>query len=757
MSTPRTRTREPVQAGPRGTAGPDEPHREQEPEQSQISPLLTLARVAALGLQTGEQWQGWLRRAERFAGLGFTNTMLVWAQRPDASLLLEYPAWRRLGRQVTKGERGVRLIVPVREARQEGTPGIRHRIGIVFDLSQTKGKPVPVRLSPSGYDAPPPPGAENALESLSMREGFRVLRGDCAEGDACTDWRSRRIHVRADADELTAVAALAHQVGHVLLHADVPYLDGSGELECCGVRKVEADSVAYLIAVRLGLDTGEFRFPYVGSWAGTDERARPAETIEMVGDRILIAAAKAFTCIDANTPSLGRLVGDVQPARAEEAGRVPARAEAGQANPAIVRRSPVTSRPPQSPPVPAPDSEAVLMHQAAARFFAGHLSGSWAADYLERRGFAEPIQRQWGIGYAPAAWTALTDHLRDLGYRDTAIEASGLAKRSRGSLIDAFRDRVILPIHSPNGIVLGFIGRAAENADNHVPKYLNSKDTELYRKGSVLFGLHEGREALAQGARPVIVEGPLDAIAVTIAGPGRYAGAAPCGTALTAEQVAALSQAADLRETGVLVAFDSDQAGQKAAVRAYGLLRDVTDRPMMVVFPDGQDPAGLLRDAGVGGLVQVLDTEARPLADLVIDASIEKWDRWLQFTDGKFNALRATGPLIAQLPGTEVARQVARVAERLELAHAEVTEAVTAALTAGSAAARQLPDQGHLDLPPPAQPRRPRRHPVRHASRDFPQSASRPVQLNPADETSGNPPLTRASVSPACGNRSRRQ
>jgi DNA primase len=132
----------------------------------------------------------------------------------------------------------------------------------------------------------------------------------------------------------------------------------------------------------------------------------------------------------------------------------------------------------------------------------------------------------------------------------------------------------------------------------------------------------------------------------------------------------------------VIVAFDADPAGRRAAVRAYGALRDITGELLTVAFPDGSDPAGYLRDHGAAALAGLLDDQAYPLADLVIDASVAKFDRWLQFTDGKFSALRAVAPLIAGLPAGQVARQVGRVAERLGLTHAEVTAAVTSALPA---------------------------------------------------------------------------
>ncbi len=326
--------------------------------------------------------------------------------------------------------------------------------------------------------------------------------------------------------------------------------------------------------------------------------------------------------------------------------------------------------------------------------------------YLASRGFEPDTWRWWGLGYAPATWTELTAHLRDLGFTDPAIRAAGLAKRSaRGFLIDMFRDRVMFPVRSPDGTVAGFIGRAPPGTGTSVPVYLNSPTTALYRKGRVLFGLCEGQPAVAAGARLVITEGPLDAMAITAAAPARYAGVALCGTALTAAQARLLAagsgpplhpglrfppgpplhpglrQRCTVHAADMLVAFDGDRAGRLATVRAYRLLRQVTDDLIAVSFPSGSDPAGYFRDHGGAALEALLDTSGCPLTDLVIDAIIAEFDRWLEFTDGRFGALRAVAPVIASLPSGHVARQVARVAERLDLTYAEVTEAVTTALS----------------------------------------------------------------------------
>jgi DNA primase len=403
------------------------------------------------------------------------------------------------------------------------------------------------------------------------------------------------------------------------------------------------------------MDTPAVTFPHVSSWAGTDPRAQPAKTVQVVCRRVAGAAALVNGYLDTE-------LGPARPARG-------ATLSAGTATT-------------QAAPPLAAASELVLVHQAAARFFRSRLPSSWVPGYLTARGFGPAVQQRWQAGYAPAGWDALTRYLRDAGYPDQLIEASGLARRSRrGTLIDIFRDRAMLPIHTVDGTIVAFIGRAAANADPRVPKYLNSPHTALYDKGGVLFGLWEARGVLAKGARPVIVEGPFDAIAITAASPGRYAGLAPCGTALTSRQLAALAGAADLRATGVLVAFDPDQAGHRAAAKAYDLLKPLTDDMTAARFPSGQDPAQILREHGPGALASMLTSRALPLADLVIDAELAKWERWLQHAEGQIHALRAAAPLIAAMPPPCVARQVARLADRLGLGHATVTQAVTDALS----------------------------------------------------------------------------
>jgi DNA primase len=515
-------------------------------------------------------------------------------------------------------------------------------------------------------DAPQYPSGEaltavaRSLIHLARRHGFAVERGDCGDSAGTVSWPGRHIRVRADATPAQAITALAHQLGHVLLHTHIARLNPGGTVPCAGLRKVEADSVAYLVVVHLGIDTDAITFPHVPSWAGTDPRARPAATIDTVTARILAAAATITTFLDA-----ARSPGDAPGRLAVTAAPEPPRGHA----PPVTHVSLVA------------DDDIVEVNVAAQAFFQSRMPGSWVAGYFAARGFGISIQQLWQAGHAPASWDALTRHLRELGLPDNVMEASGLVRRSRrGTLIDTFRNRAMLPIRSAAGTVIAFIGRAPDRPGASVPKYLNSPRTSVYDKSEVLFGLWEGRAALAAGARPVIVEGPFDAIAVTTAGQGRFVGLAPCGTALTARHADALSRAADLPASGVLVAFDPDSPGRRATVRAYHLLSRLTAETSAVMLPAGQDPAQVMTDSSPEALAALLADGTHPLADLVTDAQLERWDRWLDHAEGKISALHAVALVVADMPPAHVARQVARVSDRLGLDHAIVTDAVTSAL-----------------------------------------------------------------------------
>jgi DNA primase catalytic core len=337
-------------------------------------------------------------------------------------------------------------------------------------------------------------------------------------------------------------------------------------------------------------------------------------------------------------------------------------------------------------PEPVRDQDLIQVHALAGRFFQACLTGSWVPGYLADRKLQAALlpSSPWKIGYAPATWTALTDYLRRQGCPSELMLRSGLVRTGKtGHLHDFFRDRLMIPLRNEHGIAVAFIGRRPPGTgDEQGPKYLNSPDTDIFIKGHVLAGLAEGRSFLRQGAQPVLVEGPLDAIAVSIAAPGRFTGIAPSGTALTAQQIAALAGAVDLTARGVRIALDGDTAGQQAALRAYPMLQPATADITAVLLPDGHDPADILVCDGREALRDTLTTSVCPLADLVVNAALSQWDRGddMKFTDPQISALRAAARVIATMPHSEVGRQATRLAElftsRYDWTPGEVTREV---------------------------------------------------------------------------------
>jgi DNA primase catalytic core len=242
----------------------------------------------------------------------------------------------------------------------------------------------------------------------------------------------------------------------------------------------------------------------------------------------------------------------------------------------------------------------VEVNELTQTFFESRFTDSWGRDYLTGRfGVDLAGDERFRPGQAPAGWTNLVDHLRDRGVSDAEMLATGVATEARtGRLIDRFRDRVMFPvIHQ--GAVLGFVGRRRPDLtddDKAGPKYLNTADTPLFHKGAQLFGVVD--ELLAEGAVPVIVEGPMDAVAVTIASAGLYLGVAPLGTSLTDEQAAQLA----IVGRDPIVATDADLAGQVAAERDFWMLTPHGMDPGYARFPDGLDPADLLAQRGPAAL-----------------------------------------------------------------------------------------------------------------------------------------------------------
>jgi DNA primase catalytic core len=229
------------------------------------------------------------------------------------------------------------------------------------------------------------------------------------------------------------------------------------------------------------------------------------------------------------------------------------------------------------------------INELTTLFYEARLPGSWAQPYLTGR-LRQDITGHPDIrpGYAPDGWTSLVQHLRRLGVTDDEMLTAGVASRaSTGRLIDRFRDRLIFPITHERR-VLGFVARrnpAHADTDNRGPKYLNTAETPLFHKGDQLYV-----PAIHTGAQPALVEGPMDAIAVTVGTDGQFVGVAPLGTGLTEAQANQLVTMSSVP----IIATDADAAGRSAAERDYWILASHSATPRSAHLPESIDPASLV-------------------------------------------------------------------------------------------------------------------------------------------------------------------
>jgi DNA primase len=294
-------------------------------------------------------------------------------------------------------------------------------------------------------------------------------------------------------------------------------------------------------------------------------------------------------------------------------------------------------------------------------FFRGRLAedegGTRVRKYLSERGLPETAIERFGLGYAPNAWRALREEAHRHGITDEVLLAAGLIKESeRGEEpYDRFRDRLIFPIAELGGRVIAFGGRILSRSDN-APKYLNSPETPIYHKGSLLYGLNWSKGAIRRDGAALVVEGYMDYVA--LAGRGIDNVVAGMGTAMTTEQANLLS-----RYTGkALLLYDSDTAGLKATFRTADALLQTGVHPLVVTLPEGQDPDDIVRAGGAAAL--------RPYLDAALDVVERKLQMLEQrgFFDDIEGVRRALDRLLPTLRATtDIALRdiyTARVAQR---------------------------------------------------------------------------------------------
>lgn len=272
--------------------------------------------VGVSNLVDGEQWQAWLKVAAKFHNYSFNNTIMLFQQRPDATRVAGYKMWQSLGRQVNKGETGIRIFAPVTrrvdKTDRNGNPVLDAQgrpvtsvqlVGVkptsVFDILQTSGEPLVEQPRGERLTGQAPDGLWDALAGFAEARGYTVVRGPLpGEVDGVTRFADKTITVRPDIDDSHAATTLIHELGHVLLHT--PDTE-PGQPRCRGIGEVEAESVGYLVAAAHDLDSSADSFAYIAGWAHATANSPQAmqELISRTATRVLEAA---HTILDATQP-----------------------------------------------------------------------------------------------------------------------------------------------------------------------------------------------------------------------------------------------------------------------------------------------------------------------------------------------------------------------------------------------------------------------------------------------------------------------
>ncbi|HLF33917.1 MAG TPA: DNA primase [Cyclobacteriaceae bacterium] len=212
-------------------------------------------------------------------------------------------------------------------------------------------------------------------------------------------------------------------------------------------------------------------------------------------------------------------------------------------------------------------------------------------SYFLERGFSENIIRRFELGYSIDEWDGLLRTARTAGFSEEILEKAGLVVRNNERVYDRFRGRVIFPVHNISGKVIAFGARILTH-DKNQPKYVNSPETPVYHKSSILYGMHQARQAIRKEDNCYLVEGYTDVISMHISGVENVV--ASSGTSLTSEQIALIKRYTE----NITVLFDGDQAGIKASLRGIDMILESGMNVRALVFPDSEDPDSFARKLG---------------------------------------------------------------------------------------------------------------------------------------------------------------
>src|SRR2546429_8383218 len=315
----------------------------------------------------------------------------------------------------------------------------------------------------------------------------------------------------------------------------------------------------------------------------------------------------------------------------------------------------------------------VEMHREAQTFFVkqleGTLEGKAARAYLEDRGLDQDAISRFGIGYAPSGGDALLRHLK-AKYPEKLLVESGLSSRDQGGkLFDRFRRRITFPIANESGKIVAFGCRAL---GDDMPKYLNSPETPIYSRSSVLSHMDRAKDALRRQDCAVLVEGYMDAIAVARAGLSNVV--ASCGTSLAEPQIKLLGRFTKR----LIINYDPDTAGQNATERSIALLLEQDFEVRVLALPGKADPDKFIREQGADAYIKLVK-ESPPYVDYLI-ARARQMD--MSTAEGKLRAVNFLLPYVQKIPNRILRSEWAtRIAQQLRLDEPVLRAALSKAAT----------------------------------------------------------------------------
>lgn len=297
-------------------------------------------------------------------------------------------------------------------------------------------------------------------------------------------------------------------------------------------------------------------------------------------------------------------------------------------------------------------SRLLAANSAAQEFYAQALQSEEAAparQYLLDRNFDAEAAARFGCGFAPSGWDTLTKHLLRKGFEFKELEAAGLSREGRRGPMDRFHRRLLWPIRASSGEVIGFGARRIFDDDPIQAKYVNTPETVLYKKSSVLFGLDLAKRDIAKSHRAVVVEGYTDVMAMHLA--NETTAVASCGTAFGDGHLALLRRLMmdDNWYRGELIfVFDGDEAGQAAALKAFDGDQQVAGKSFVAIASDGMDPCDLRLKSGDKALRDLVARRI-PMFEFAIRSLIPAGDVLDNDPQAQVDALRQCVPLVARI------------------------------------------------------------------------------------------------------------